>query len=187
MSSPQPPRADIAATVKPPVHAPTVGADERRWREIKDSDRLADFYAFQLEFEKSPRRRDAAVRIAELEGAQKSALPAEAPARPKAAESKARPATEKDANRITQADSAARPPAAAGAAKAVVRIRVRPFGYVYVDGVLIGASPPVQPVEVGPGRHKIEARNPEARPSVVSEEIDVSGTQPRDIQLRFGE
>ncbi len=68
-----------------------------------------------------------------------------------------------------------------------MRVRVRPFGYVYVDGTLVGASPPVQSIEVGPGKHRIEARNPEARPPIVSTEIDVTGTQPRDVQLRFSE
>ena len=79
------------------------------------------------------------------------------------------------------------PPPAINGQKAVVRVRVAPFGYVYVDGALVGPSPPRQEVQVGPGRHRIEARNPEARPSIVYKEVEVTGTAPTDVQLRFDE
>jgi non-specific serine/threonine protein kinase len=151
-----------------PSAARPLSDDERRWAAIRDSDRIADFYAFQLKYPNSPRGREVAAKIAELE----QKLP-KAPA--------AEPAP------VASSEPSARISAPAVGSKAVVRVRVRPFGYVYVDGVLIGASPPVQSVEVGPGKHRIEARNPEARPPTVSTEVDVTGTQPRDVQLRFSE
>lgn len=94
--------------------------------------------------------------------------------------------------------TAAAPPAAGGssspaaattapAGRSILRIRVQPFGYVYVDGTLVGASPPMREVAVSPGKHRIEARNDAAKPPVVTTDIDVSGTTPRDVRLSFGE
>ncbi|HEX6002698.1 MAG TPA: protein kinase [Burkholderiales bacterium] len=186
----EPPGPPVAASPEPaaqaepaasPARPPVVSADERRWAAIKGSNKIADFLAFQLKYPNSPRSSDAAARISELE---RLRPPSELPA---ANQGKAPSATGDDRTRLTPAEPSARIPAAGGGAKAVVRVRVRPFGYVYVDGTLVGASPPVQSIEVGPGKHRIEARNPEARPPIVSTEIDVTGTQPRDVQLRFSE
>ena len=175
-----------ADTARPPVSPPPVPADERKWAEIKDSDKLADFYGFVLKYGKSPRISEARTRIAELERLQK-APPAQNAANPTIPTSRTRPAAEMDANPTAQADSAGRQSAVGTTGKALVRIRVSPFGYVYVDGVEIGASPPVRSIELAQGRHRIEARNLEAHPPVLSTDIDVSGTQPRDVPLRFSE
>jgi hypothetical protein len=185
-SSAQP--ASPAAAVEPaprparPPAAPAVAADERRWAAIKDSDKIADFFGFQLKYPNSPRSRDAAARIDALEQRRQQDSRSDAVAGTQGATGtpvdRARPAATELPPRVAAANAST---------KAAVRIRVRGFGYVYVDGVLIGASPPVQTVEVGPGRHRIEARNPEARPPIVSTEIDVTGTQARDVQLRFSE
>jgi non-specific serine/threonine protein kinase len=172
-------------TARPPV-SPPAQADERKWAEIKDSDKLSDFYGFVLKYGKSPRIPEAKTRIAELERLQKS-MPTQNAANPTTPASTSRPAPEKDANSVAQADSAGRQSSVGTTGKALVRIRVSPFGYVYVDGVEIGASPPPRPIELTQGRHRIEARNLEAHPPIISTDIDVSGTQPRDVPLRFSE
>jgi len=173
-------------TARPPVSPPLVPADERKWAEIKDSDKLSDFYGFALKYGKSPRISEAKTRIAELERLQKS-VPTQNAANPTTPASTTTPTPEKDANRVAQADSAGRQSPFGVTSKALVRIRVSPFGYVFVDGVEIGASPPPRSIELTQGRHRIEARNLEAHPPVIGTDIDVSGTQPRDVPLRFSE
>jgi len=252
--APEPPRAQPAEPPQPtrdeppqpsrdeppakPAAAPVVAEDDRRWAQIRDSDKLADFMAFQLSFPKSSHSQQASARIRALEQAQERARVAAAKAQPA---SKARPqnAGNAEANRPKRAEATPRPPlgtsgstasatdaamgpslaskpasappvatpatamtaappAAAGsssapaattapAGRAIVRIRVQPFGYVYVDGTLVGASPPMREVAVSPGKHRIEARNDAAKPPVVATDIDVSGTAPRDVRLSFGE
>src|SRR6185312_2278206 len=56
-----------AATAPLPARPPIIPADERKWTEIKNSDKLSDFYEFVLKYGKSPRIPDAQDRIAELE------------------------------------------------------------------------------------------------------------------------
>jgi hypothetical protein len=52
-------------------------------------------------------------------------------------------------------------PARAGAAgKANYRLRIQPWGVVYVDGVDRGVSPPVKRLELAPGRHTVRVTNP---------------------------
>jgi class 3 adenylate cyclase len=48
---------------------------------------------------------------------------------------------------------------AAPAAPAIVSIAVAPWGEIHVDGRLHGVSPPLQDLELQPGRHRIEIRN----------------------------
>jgi hypothetical protein len=68
-------------------------------------------------------------------------------------------------------------------AQTSVQIRVKGFGYVYVDGVLIGPSPPVRIVDMSAGKHRVEARNSAVQPAVVSKEIEVPKT--RSVFLSF--
>jgi hypothetical protein len=244
--APEPPRAQPAEPPKPstdeppakPAAAPVVAEDDRRWAQIRDSDKLADFMAFQLSFPQSSHAQEASARIRALENqAQERARVAAAKAQ---SATKARPQNASgEANRPKHTEAAPRPPvgtsgpaagatdaakgasiastpasappvaapatataaappaeaspsssaaaATAPAGRTVVRIRVQPFGYVYVDGTLVGASPPMREVAVSPGKHRIEARNAAAKPPVVATDIDVSGTTPRDVRLSFGE
>jgi class 3 adenylate cyclase len=50
-------------------------------------------------------------------------------------------------------------PAAAPAGTALITLAIAPWGEVYVDGNRIGVSPPVNEVEVAPGKRRIEIRN----------------------------
>jgi hypothetical protein len=43
---------------------------------------------------------------------------------------------------------------------AVLRFQVKPRGEVFVDGLSRGRAPPMQELEVPPGRHKIQVRSP---------------------------
>jgi class 3 adenylate cyclase len=49
------------------------------------------------------------------------------------------------------------PPAAEGSA--VITLAITPWGEVFIDGNRVGVSPPVNEVEVAPGRRRIEVRN----------------------------
>jgi len=50
-------------------------------------------------------------------------------------------------------------PTVAPAATALITLAIAPWGEVYVDGDRIGVSPPVNEVEVAPGKRKIEIKN----------------------------
>jgi class 3 adenylate cyclase len=57
---------------------------------------------------------------------------------------------------------------APAAAPAMLTFAVSPWGEVHVNGKLQGVSPPLQELEIGPGRYRIEIRNGAAQPHVVT-------------------
>jgi hypothetical protein len=67
---------------------------------------------------------------------------------------------------------AARPQAAA-TGSATYKLRIQPWGIVYVDGIDRGASPPVKRLTLAPGRHTIRISNPNFHDRVL--EVDTSG------------
>jgi hypothetical protein len=73
------------------------------------------------------------------------------------------------------------PVAAAGTA--VIALAVAPWGEVFVDGARVGVSPPVNEVEVAPGRRTIEIRNG-AFPAY-SQVVDVRADQRVRIKHKF--
>ena len=93
------------------------------------------------------------------------AAPPQTGAAPQAQQEAAAPPID---TRVTTALPAAgqRAPAAQGAANAVppggtsYRLRVQPWGVVYVDGVDRGVSPPVKRLALAPGRHTLRFTNP---------------------------
>jgi hypothetical protein len=46
----------------------------------------------------------------------------------------------------------------------VVALAIEPWGEVVIDGVSRGRTPPLNRVEVAPGRHTIEIRHPQQQP-----------------------
>jgi hypothetical protein len=98
--------------------------------------------------------------------------PAEAPEK--------KPAKEAKERRKSAAHVAAREPprpitpppdepvAAPPAVPAVVSFAIAPWGEVHVDGKMLGVSPPLQNVELAPGRHRVELRNTASQPYVVT-------------------
>jgi serine/threonine-protein kinase len=48
---------------------------------------------------------------------------------------------------------------------------ITPWGEVYVDGKKLGVSPPLQEIQIGPGRHRIEIRNTTFPPHVQTVEV----------------
>ena len=58
-------------------------------------------------------------------------------------------------------------PSASGTA-AVVSFAVSQWGEVHVDGRMQGVSPPLQELELTPGRHRIEIRNSAAQAHVIT-------------------
>jgi class 3 adenylate cyclase len=59
----------------------------------------------------------------------------------------------------------------APAEKAVIAFAVSPWGEVYVNGAKVGVSPPLNVVEVAPGRVEVEIRNGAAEPYAASMEV----------------
>jgi class 3 adenylate cyclase len=57
---------------------------------------------------------------------------------------------------------------AASVVPATLMIAVAPWGEVHVDGKLQGVSPPLQELQLPPGKHRIELRNTGAKPHVVN-------------------
>lgn len=83
---------------------------------------------------------------------------------------KQKPATEPDA-----------PAAPDGAA--LIRLAIAPWGEVYVDGIRIGVSPPVNEVEVAAGRRKIEIKN--GGFPVYTQVVEVKADQKVRIKHKF--
>ena len=152
---------------------------------MRNSDNVDDLRAFRRRFPDSPHAQDAAVRIQQLVRQSRENAREAAPARPPAVAP----------SPVAKAESVPSPPRAevgtgatvATASPATVRIRVQPFGYLYVDGALVGPSPPARDVQLAPGRHRIEARNDQENPPVIHREIDITGPGSTDVALRFRE
>lgn len=66
---------------------------------------------------------------------------------------------------------------------AVVKLAITPWADVSVDGVYQGKTPPLKSVEISPGRHKIEIRNP-AHP-VYSMQVEVKPGQDLEVRHAF--
>jgi hypothetical protein len=64
-------------------------------------------------------------------------------------------------------------PQAAATGSATYKLRIQPWGIVYVDGVDRGASPPVKRLTLTPGRHTIRIANPNFHDRVL--EVDTRG------------
>lgn len=64
-------------------------------------------------------------------------------------------------------------PQTAVAGSATYKLRIQPWGIVYVDGVDRGASPPVKRLTLAPGRHTIRIANPNFHDRVL--EVDTRG------------
>jgi serine/threonine protein kinase len=77
----------------------------------------------------------------------------------------------------------AAPKTAAAPATGTVRLYIRPWGMVYVDGVSKGPSPPLQSLVLPEGRHKIQIRN-SALPSHTVQ-IEVSRKSTGRIEYEF--
>ena len=78
----------------------------------------------------------------------------------------------------------AEPPAPVAPARAaLITLAIAPWGEVYVDGNRIGVSPPVNEVEVAPGKRKIEIKNG-AFP-VYTQVVEVKAEQKVRIKHKF--
>jgi len=174
---------------------PPVAEDETQWAAIRNTDNIDDLRAFRRRFPQSPHAQDAAVRIQQLmRESRENAREAEPPGPPAGsappAVAKAAPATRPKAEPSVQGTGAAvtaNTATSPAKSKGTVRIRVQPFGYVYIDGALIGPSPPSRDVQLAPGKHRIEARNEQENPSVIHKEIDVAGGASTEVPLHFGQ
>ncbi|MGH8730330.1 MAG: PEGA domain-containing protein, partial [Burkholderiales bacterium] len=65
----------------------------------------------------------------------------------------------------------------------VIELAIAPWGEVYVDGDRVGVSPPVNEVEVAPGKRKIEIRNGSF--PVYTQVVEIKADQKVRIQHKF--
>ena len=148
-----------------------------------------------------PERRAEAAPVASKERAQKDARAQGSEAAAPSSASKERAAKETkvaSAERApaptgkTAAAQAARTPSNEGATEtkvaaapepATLALAVAPWGEVHVDGKLQGVSPPLQELQLPPGKHRIELRNTGAKPHVVN--VDVKPGQRIRIKHKF--
>jgi serine/threonine-protein kinase len=65
----------------------------------------------------------------------------------------------------------------------VIALAVAPWGEVFVDGNRVGVSPPVNEVEVAPGKRTIEIRN--SNFPVYSQVVEVRADQRIRIKHKF--
>ena len=66
---------------------------------------------------------------------------------------------------------------------AVLSLAIAPWGQIYVDGRSRGVSPPLQELELAPGRHRIEVRNSAAPTHVVT--VNVKAGERLRIKHKF--
>jgi hypothetical protein len=120
--------------------------------------------------------------------APKEAAPAPAPSEPKAEvrapEAKPAPparrekAREKTSKRTETAQAPVSPPL-----PGIVAFAITPWGEVIVDGKSAGVSPPLQQLQLAPGRHRIEVRNTSFTPHV--QIVEVKSAERIRIRHRF--
>ena len=67
--------------------------------------------------------------------------------------------------------------------KGTVVFAITPWGEVYVDGKKMGVSPPLTELQLSVGTHKIEVRNGDAEPHIVT--VEINGTEPKRVKHRF--
>ena len=75
------------------------------------------------------------------------------------------------------------PPAPPPPQNAILMLTVSPWGEVYVDGKRRGIASPVATIEIPPGRHRVEIRNP-SQPSFLSN-VTVQAGDTQQITHRF--
>lgn len=102
------------------------------------------------------------------------------------------PKVESPSNAVTPpsvaADSKAKDPAtdapqAAAAVTGRVDLRIKPWGYVSVDGAAKVSSPPTMQLKLAPGRHEIEITNPAG--AAVTKTVDVIAGKSVTVQHNF--
>ncbi|HZN23984.1 MAG TPA: adenylate/guanylate cyclase domain-containing protein [Burkholderiales bacterium] len=92
-----------------------------------------------------------------------------APGREKQEKPKTRERSEPREDVARREPSRPAPPAQAPiAARAMLSFAVSPWGEVHVDGKMHGVSPPLQELELPPGRHRVEIKNSASQPHVVT-------------------
>jgi hypothetical protein len=80
-------------------------------------------------------------------------------------------------------DPATDAPQAAAAVTGRVDLRIKPWGYVSVDGAAKVSSPPTMQLKLAPGRHEIEITNPAG--AAVTKTVDVIAGKSVTVQHNF--
>jgi serine/threonine-protein kinase len=72
---------------------------------------------------------------------------------------------------------------AAAGPTALVMLAISPWGEVLVDGKMVGVSPPMNELELSPGKHRIEVRNGAFKP--YRTEVDLGPNETTRIKHKF--
>lgn len=88
-------------------------------------------------------------------------------------------ATVADGNPAAKAPASAKPAAKPG----TVKLAIRPWGEIYVNGSQRGVSPPLKSLSLPPGKYKVEVRNGEFTPYKTS--IEVKSGDAVTVHYRF--
>ena len=80
-------------------------------------------------------------------------------------------------------ERAAAAPVAAAASSGTVRLAVKPWGEVFVDGASRGITPPLKQLTLAAGVHRIEIRNPAG--TSWTKDVDVVAGQRTTVTHRF--
>ena len=109
-------------------------------------------------------------------------LPPEEPV-PVATREKEGVAGSASAQKQTSAWTAASQPIPAATGRATVSLAITPWGEVYIDGKLIGVSPPVNEIQVVPGQRNIEIRNGDF--PAYTQRVELKARQRIKIRYKF--
>lgn len=78
------------------------------------------------------------------------------------------------------------PPTAGPVATAKLALKIVPYGDVYLDGKLVGKSPPLTEMPIPAGEHKLELRG-DAIPYVAYYTVELKAGETRQIWFKFGD
>ena len=115
-----------------------------------------------------------------------SAVPVSVVPSPPAEVAKSAPETTKATKNVNPKDApadATKAVAAKPADQGTVRLRIDPWGVVYVNGRSIGISPPLKEYKLAPGKYKIEVKNTTFTPFV--QNIEIKAKEDVPVKWKF--
>lgn len=85
---------------------------------------------------------------------------------------------------VTTTETSSPPsPVPAPTVKAILILAISPWGEVYVDGKSVGVSPPLTMLQLEPGKHQVEIRNPALEP--YRRTVNLESGKPLKIKHKF--
>jgi hypothetical protein len=69
--------------------------------------------------------------------------------------------------------------------KGVLRLRIRPYAQVFVDGTEVGTTPGLRTVELAPGEHAVKLVHPDYQP--LQRRVTIVSGENYDLQVNLPE